>query len=317
MSALGRRKLGPAEQVRAALVARRFFFEGKAKTEIAEEFGISRFKVAQILEEAREQGIVRIEVNLPAELDADLSVDLGRVFGLHHALVVATPEGDDTTLREQLGRTAAGLLTEIISEEDVLGVGWGRTLDAMADSLESLEPCNVVQMTGVVGSVPQTSVELVRRIASVGGGRAYPIYAPLFYDDAATLGGISRQPTIASALRQFASITIAIVAIGSWDPPDSRVYDGLPPAERDRLKAMGARAEICGSFIDDDGNRVPAPLSDRTLAIRLDQLRHAGEIIGVAGGRRKTAAIRAVLVGRHVTSLVTDVAVAMELLGPS
>lgn len=309
--------MGPAEQVQAAWVARRFFLDGKAKTEIAEEFGISRFKVAKILEEAREQGIVRIEISLPAELDADLSAELRRVFGLHHALVVATPQGDDMTLREQLGRTAAGLLTEITREEDVLGVGWGRTLDAMADALQSLEPCNIVQMTGVVGSVSQNSVELVRRIAAVAGGRAYPIYAPLFYEDAATLASIGHQPTIASAIRQFPSITIAIVAIGSWEPPDSRVYDSLTPAERDRLKAMGARAEICASFIDDEGNRVAAPLSDRTLAISLDQLRHAGEIIGVAGGRRKTAAIRAALVGRHVTSLVTDAAVAMDLLGRS
>jgi DNA-binding transcriptional regulator LsrR (DeoR family) len=309
--------MGPAEQVRAALVARRFFLDGKAKTEIADEFGISRFKVAQILDDAREQGIVRIEINLPAELDADLSAELRRVFGLHHALVVATPEGDDTTLREQLGRAAAGLLTEITSEEDVLGVGWGRTLDAMADALESLEPCHVVQMTGVVGTVSQNSVELVRRIAAVAGGRAYPIYAPLFYENASTLNGISRQATIASALRQFPSITIAIVAIGSWEPPESRVYEALAPPERDPLKSIGARAEICASLINDEGEWIPTPLSDRTLAIRLDQLRHATEIIGVAGGRRKTAAIRAVLAGHHVTSLVTDVAVAMELLGHS
>jgi DNA-binding transcriptional regulator LsrR (DeoR family) len=309
--------MGPVEQVRAALVSRRFFLEGKAKTEIAEEFGISRFKVAQILEDAREQGIVRIQVSLPAKLDLDLSAELRRAFGLHHALVVTTPESDVATLREQLGRTAAGLLTEITHEDDVLGVGWGRTLDKMADALESLAGCDVVQMTGVVGLVPQTSVELARRIASIAGGRAFPIYAPLFYDDAATLASIGRQPAIESALRQFANITIAIVAIGSWDPPDSRVYEAMAPAERDSLKAMGARAEICASFVDDEGNTVPAPLSDRTLAINLEQLRHAREIVGVAGGWRKTAAIRAVLVGRHVTSLVTDAAVACNLLGGS
>jgi DNA-binding transcriptional regulator LsrR (DeoR family) len=309
--------MGPTEQVRAAWIARRYFVDGRAKTEIAEEFGISRFKVAQVLEEAQASGIVRIEVRLPTDLDAELSAELRGTFGLHHALVVSALPGDDSMLREQLGRTAAALLTELTREEDVLGVGWGRSLDATADALETLEPCNVVQMTGVVGPVSQNSIELVRRIAAIAGGRAYPIYAPLFYEDAGTIAGIRQQPPIAAALRQFPSISIAIVAIGSWDPPDSRVYDALSPAARNRLKDLGGCAEICASVIDREGDWIRTPLADQTLAIRLDQLKQAGEIIGVAGGPRKTAAIRAALLGRHVTSLVTDSSVALSLLGRS
>jgi hypothetical protein len=43
-------------------------------------------------------------------------------------------------------------------------------------------------------------------------------------------------------------------------------------------------------------------------------LRRVPEVIAVAGGRAKTAAIRAVLAGGFVTSLVTDATVATELL---
>ena len=37
---------GPAQVVLTASVARRYYLDGRSKTEIAEEFGLSRFKVA-------------------------------------------------------------------------------------------------------------------------------------------------------------------------------------------------------------------------------------------------------------------------------
>jgi DNA-binding transcriptional regulator LsrR (DeoR family) len=306
--------MGPAEQVQAALVARLFFVDGHNKSDIARQLDISRFKVAEILEAAREQGIVRIEIALPSDIDADLSERLHAEYGLRHAIVVAAPDRDVPSLRDQIGSAAARLLEEICREDDVLGIGWGRTLDAMADRLEYLPGCDVVQMTGVVGSVPQTSVDLVRRIGEVAQGRAFPIFAPLFYADLETLRGILRQPAIAAAVRRFGSITTAVVAIGSWDPPDSRVYEALPPTDRAELYDLGARAELCGSLIDEHGGVLPTPLSDRTLAIDLQQLAQADQVIGVAGGASKTHAIQAVLRSGILTGLVTDADVARSLL---
>jgi DNA-binding transcriptional regulator LsrR (DeoR family) len=39
----------PAQLILMASVARRYYLEGKSKTEIAEELGLSRFKVARLL----------------------------------------------------------------------------------------------------------------------------------------------------------------------------------------------------------------------------------------------------------------------------
>ena len=44
---------GPAELVIAASVARRYYMDGLSKTEIADEYGLSRFKIARLLETAR------------------------------------------------------------------------------------------------------------------------------------------------------------------------------------------------------------------------------------------------------------------------
>src|SRR5689334_23714111 len=66
-------RMGPGEMVQAAAMARRFYLEGKSKIQIAEEFGVSRFKVARVLETALERDLVRIEIRVPAELDAERS----------------------------------------------------------------------------------------------------------------------------------------------------------------------------------------------------------------------------------------------------
>ncbi|MER3462400.1 MAG: hypothetical protein C4342_05265 [Armatimonadota bacterium] len=76
-------------------------------------------------------------------------------------------------------------------EGDILGIGWGRTLTSMTGCLKELPRCTVVQLTGAIGSsdVLQSSIEMVRRVAAVSGGPAYPIYAPLI-GVAACAGGL-------------------------------------------------------------------------------------------------------------------------------
>ncbi|MBV8987282.1 MAG: hypothetical protein JO372_01850, partial [Solirubrobacterales bacterium] len=55
--------LGPAGLVLMANVARRFYFEGATKSDIADQLQLSRFKVARILDQARAEGLVRIEID--------------------------------------------------------------------------------------------------------------------------------------------------------------------------------------------------------------------------------------------------------------
>jgi DNA-binding transcriptional regulator LsrR (DeoR family) len=309
-------RLKPVELVRAGTIARRYFVEGHSKVRIGEEFGLTRFKVARSLEEARRSGLVRIEIGLPAELDAELSERLRDRFGLRHALVITTPAEPEEALRAHLGEVAAGLLSEIVVEGDVLGIGWGRTLTAMTSALDSLARCTVVQLTGAVGvlGVREDSVETVRAVAEVCGGPAFPIYAPLVLDDPEAAAAIRRQPHVAEALRRFDLLTKAVVAVGSWDPPNSQLRDALSAQDRAALLSRRVRAEICSTLVDDDGVAVAPDMAERSIAVSAAQLRRVPEVIAVAGGRNKALAVRAVLRAGMVTSLVTDVTVGRSLL---
>lgn len=300
--------------VRAATICRRFYLDGASKTQIAEEFGLSRFKVAEIISDALRSGLLTITIKSPPGIDLELSERVRRQYQLRQAVVVDVPIQTEEELRYQLGVAAAQLLQDVVTESDVLGIGWGRTLDAVTRQLTELPPCTVVQMAGVVGPLNDNALELVRRIAAVSGGPSYPLYAPLMLSDAQTAAAVRAQQPVAAVIQRFADITVAIVSIGSWDPPNSQLRASLARVEQSRLLDRGVRAEVCSTLINAEGTQVAPEFSSNSIGITADQIKAVPETIGVAGGMSKAAAIRSVIRGGFLTSLVTDRAAANWLL---
>jgi len=307
---------GPAQLVLTASVARRYYLDGRSKVEIAEEFRLSRFKVARLLESARASGMVRIDIGYPGSIDVGLSDRLQEEFGLQHAIVVDAVDDHPASLRPQVGRAAAELLTEIVTADDVLGLGWARSLMAMRAALTRLAPCAVVQLTGALSrpDVDDSSIELVRDVARVAGGPASYFYAPMIVPDPTTATALRRQPEVAHAIARFASVTRAVVGVGGWDPPASTVHDAISPAERSALRRLGVVADVSGVFLDADGTAVEAPLTDRIIGIRAAQLHSVPEVIAIAYGPEKAEATRAAIRGGYVTGLVTHTSFAHALL---
>ena len=312
------RAAGPAELVLLASVARRYYLSGRSKVEIGEEFRLSRFQVARLLEKARSTGLVRVEVGLPGALDLDLSSRLQEAYGLTSAVVVDSRAEDGPTLRSQLGEAAAGLLTEVLTRADVLGVAWARATSATAAAVTHLPPVPVVQLTGsLTGPAHEdSSVELVRRLARTSGGPAYFFYAPMTVPDAATARSLRSQPEVARAVARCSTVTRAVIGIGRWAPGTSTVYDSATPAERRLLADLGVCAEFSGVFVTETGECVGGELTERMVAVDAAQLRAVPDVIGVAYGEGKEPAVRAALRSGIVTSLVTHSALADALLEP-
>ncbi len=307
---------GPARLVLTASVARRYYIDGRSKVEIADEFRLSRFKIARLLDEARESGLVRIEIGHAGSVDVGLSDQVQQALGLRHVVVVDTPEEDPASLRAQLGTAAAQLLTEIVKADDVLGLAWARSVSAMGSALTSLAPCSVVQLTGALSgaNVHESSIELVREVARIAGGPASYFYAPLIVPDATTAKALRQQPEVARAMDLIPSVTIAVAGVGGWGPGLSTVYDAIDATERDALHASGVRADISGILLDSDAKPMRTPLTDRMIGITAEQMLAIPEVIAIAYQTSKTPALRLAVRSGLVGGLVTHTAVARELL---
>lgn len=312
----GQRASGAAKLVLTASIARRYYIDGKSKSEIGDEFQLSRFKVARLLEDARSSGLVRIEIGHRGAIDVGLSAELRDAYRLTHAIVVDTPEENADSLREQVGRAGAELLEEIVTAKDVLGLGWARSLIAMSAALTTLAGCSVVQLTGALSrpDVDESSIELVRDVARISGGLAYYYHYPMIVPDAQTASVLRCQPEVVRAFDRFPSVTKAVVGLGSWDPPFSTVYDALPPAERQALVRLGVRADVSGVLLDGAGQPVEAPLTDRMICVGAAELRRIPEVIALVYGAEKVRSARAAMLGGCITGIVTHTSTARALI---
>jgi DNA-binding transcriptional regulator LsrR (DeoR family) len=310
---------GPASLVLSASIARRYYLDGRSKLEIAEEFGLSRFKVARLIEAARSSGLVRIEIGHKGRIDVDLSARVQARFGLAHAVVVDTTEDTDESVRKHLGQVAAELLAELVGPDDVLGVAWSRSVGAMARALPRLAAVPVVQLTGAI-TMPDGdggSIDIVRDVARAAGGPAYVFYAPFTLPDAATATALRNQREVALTLGQLPTVTKAVVGVGAWAPGQSTLYDTAREHDRRELRRLGVCAEVSGVFLSADGEPVRTDLTERMIGIDAEQMRTIPEVIAISYGTDKVDAVRAALRSGLIEGLVTHRPLAQALLDAS
>jgi DNA-binding transcriptional regulator LsrR (DeoR family) len=312
---------GPAELVLAATIARRYFIDGLSKTDLAEEFGLSRFKVARLLEMARSYGLVRIEIGHPGTVDTDLSGRLREAFRLTHSVVIDTRENEPAALRKQLGLAAAELLAEVITPNDVLGLPWARSVSSMVMQLRRLPTVPVVQLTGALSrssgsssAMDDSSIDIVREAARVSGGPAYLFFAPFLVPDASTARALRQQPDVARAFKMSPSVTKAVVGIGRWAAGQSTLFDAATVHERRQLTRQGVCADIGGVFVANDGTPLETDLNERMVSISAAQMAGIQEVIAIPYGEGKRTAAQAALKSGLVHSVVTSASLAMALL---
>jgi DNA-binding transcriptional regulator LsrR (DeoR family) len=302
------------EEELALHVARRYYLDDQSKVDVAKALGLSRFQVARLIADARRRGQVRIEIGAPGRLDEGLGRGLAESLGIGRAVVVQGSGSTESVkhVAEALGQ----VLGEVVREGDTLGICWSRPVEALARTLEALQPCTVVQLAGALHLTGDRlgSVEVVRALAAVSGGTAHPVYAPLVVDSAETAQALRRQPSIAGSLDLAAGADVAVFGVGSWRPSGSAVYDTVADEVRQEAVAAGAVGEVSGRLLAADGSPVRTALDDRVVGVSLDGLHAVPTRIVTAHGAHRAEATVAVVRAGLVGTLVVDDALARALL---
>ena len=299
----------------AAAAARRFYVEGLTKVEIAKQLGVSRFKVARLLADAQEAGLVQIEIAIPNSLDGELADAVRERFGVR-AVYVVRPE-EDTVLgqRRAVARFTAGLLEESVTAEDVVGLAWGRTMSHLTAELSKSLDSRFVQLAGALprSDVQDSAVDVVRRVSEATGSSGVTFYAPLVVPDSTTAEGLRSQSGIKEALAELEHLTRAVVSIGAWKIGESTALDSFGAADRRVLSKAGVVAEVTGVLFDVHGQEVKA-MADRTIGVTGDQLRKTPGVISMACGQDRAKATISVLRSGITSTLVLHDSLAKFIL---
>jgi deoxyribonucleoside regulator len=304
--------LDPTHHELLAQVAALYYEQNLTQTDIADRLGLSRVKVYRLLTEAREVGVVRIQIDWPIQRDSDLEARLRERFRLPEALVLKTGLTDPAGTLAQLGQLAATLLDSRLTANQTLALCPGRSTHAVVHALKPNIAASI-RVVQAIGNMPDALVEydaaaLARGLAQKLGGEVVYLSSPLVGDTVDSAGVLRSQRDIARALESARRADLALVGIGDLDPVSSGfVRTGLlSAAELDSLRQHGAAGDIAWRIFDRDGRLHPCDFNQRVIGLSLDDLTGIPAVIAVAAGTRKADAIRAALQSGAIHALATD-----------
>ena len=293
-----------------------------SQQEVSEALGVSRFKVVRMLAEAREEGLVRISVEHRTSRTLALADRLAAAFGLAEAQVAPVPEA--MAANEDYARTAVGILGAAYLERLArlgvpltIGVGWGRTLSSLADTLVRVTNPGLtfVSLMGTVSRATHTAPgDVCVRLAEQTGGSAVLMPVPFVADSPEACAAMMEQRLVREALDVARSATHAIMSVGECRDGAILFESGIfSAAQIEALRAAGVVGDCCGSFYRADGSVPDIPLNRCTPRIAQADLARMDTVI-LAGGFRKRAATLAVLRAGGVRRLFVDERLACALL---
>ncbi|MGD9862536.1 MAG: sugar-binding transcriptional regulator [Pseudodonghicola sp.] len=291
-----------------------YFLEEASRSEIGDRLGISRFKVARLLKEARELGMVNISIARPDGLDPHRSDLLRARWNLPRSIVV--PTAPDDSIPQLLAEAAASYLDEHVTADDVLGLSSGRTTSRIARLIKSLPHCTIVQIAGVASatSLWENPTETIRRMTQLTAGPSYPIFAPIVLSTGAAAEALRNEPGIAEACARFDDLTRVVITCAPWVAGESMIHDSVTPADQALVAACAPAGEVLANVLDAEGRETAESFTERALAISIPQLKKISDVILVAGGQRRHDAILACMRAGIVDTLITDSLTAQFLI---
>lgn len=296
-----------------------YYNQGLTQKDVAEKLGISRSTVIRMLDEAVKRAEVQIWISEGIDDCVDLAVKLEKAYRLDEAVVVPSPEKPDAgSIARAVGLALGQFLTEVVTDDMTIGVGWGRTMTA---SLAGFRPprrqnCKVVSLLGGIVAVHQTNpIDYTWRLASQLGAECYMFLAPLLVDSVATKRALIEQCGLKTLYDLAENLDLAIVSCGDIGPHSTSLSEGF--ITRETLQELVRRGCVCDTmfnFLDAAGNTIDHPINERVMSIDLDTLKKAKHIVLSSGGAHRAEAIRATIRRIGCNTLITDEGAARQLL---
>jgi DNA-binding transcriptional regulator LsrR (DeoR family) len=301
-------------------VANLYYKDGCAQQEIATAMGISRPTVSRLLARAREERIVTISIVDPFNNNQVLADQLCLETGLTEAVITpAVPNSPELNLR-LVGISAARFIEKNIKAQDIVGIGWGRSLFSVAQSLEPqlTKSVTFVPLNGGLGQIsPHFQVnELIRVFSKYFNGKSHQLFLPAIVEDNETKNILMDSADSKTITAIWEKLTTALIGIGTVDfetELNMLFVNYLNMETRQRLIEANAVGDVCMQFYDEKGNFVHDGLRG-VIGIPLEQLHKVPNVIAISSGVNKAQAILSAIKGKIIKTLITDDLTAQAIL---
>lgn len=302
-------------------VSKLYYLYGLSQKDIAAKLGISRGYVCQLMDKARNIGIVEIRIKDPADTETDLERYVCELFGLEKAIIVSTPHlTDHRVLTTEMVNETCKYIDTIIESNMIIAFAWGSTIYQIST--------NMVRHTGIrnIISIPLCGgtsnlekkiyvSEISSNIAEAYNGTPLHIPLPAIVQNADIKRYICSDANINNVLNKSKDADIALFTVGGFGA-ESVLYQGgyIDDASLQRLRDRDAVGDFCAHFINEFGEICDEELDERTISIDLKHFAGIKNKVCVATGAPKVKALLGVLRKKYVDVLITDEATMQSVL---
>lgn len=288
-------------------IARLYYEEDRTQNEIAGLYGVSRPMVSKLLKEAKEAGIVTVQIQAPDERrrEHELLLDQARrAFGINGGTVAGGQLNDQATNKAV---AAAGIQYLELLGENSLGVGWGHIIGDLVSLIErdgrrvsvGQRICPLIG-NGGVGLKNYHSNELVRVIAEHSQAEPEFLYSPACVLSEQELKLTQELDNYHAVYKAWEMLDVALVNIGNFPSVPDFASEARYGDLLTRQKAVG---RILNYFVDEDG-RVLHSDTDYAIQIPLGLLHRVKHVVGICSANTGAKALRGALRTGYINHIV-------------
>ncbi len=303
-------------------VAQMYYNDGMKQEEIAGHLSISRSLISLILTEAKEIGIVEINVRNPLMNNDDLSQRFKKQFNLSDCIIIPTAIQDGGTLRRLIAQRAVEVFNSMVTSTNSVGIAWGRTCYQFVDSYKADKNLKEITVASLIGGSNQTAEyfqvnEMARKLAEKMNGLAYFMHAPALTASVEEKELYMQSSSMQTITDKWKDLDIVICGIGT--------LPGVNEGEREKyigefeiykqLQKNQAVGDMCARYFNIDGEFIKDDYYDRVISIPIESMQKAKKIICIASGEEKTQAILGALRTKVIDVFICDEHTAEMVLG--
>ena len=290
-----------------------------SQKEIAKFEKLSTATISRLIKEAKAQGYVKIELNLPDNSVPELEKKIRDRFGVSFVSVTRVQVDDQDMIIHDVAQPFSDYLYSIMKDGDVIGLSWGRTLCKMALDLHVREPRDVTFVSlsgGVTINVTETGVEqTVRRFASAFDAQGFAFPLPAYLANEVMKEAVLSDEQFSELFDLIRRAQIAVFSVGPLNT-SSLLYESgyFSYPEMEELIHQGFVGDICGRLIRSDGNYEKEGEYTHSVGITLEELKKKQHKMCVVTQTDKAEVLACALKGGFIDELFVDESTAERLL---
>jgi central glycolytic genes regulator len=233
-------------------------------------------------------------------------------LNIKKVIIVPGNVEEDITVMNELGRTAAKYVEDIIQDGNIIAITGGTTMKKVIDNFaENCHYTNAVVVPARGGMDRKVETE-ANTLAANLANKLSATYKLLHVPDNLSneaLSTILNEKSIRDVIETIHRANIIVYGVGRADEMSRR--RGLSKEETSKLLEKGSVGEAFGYFFDSNGKVVYATPS---VGLKIEDINNVDNLIAVAGEKTKAEAIISTQINNEKSVLVTDEGTAMEIV---